>query len=475
MKLSKVSKNTLALFSAQIYNKLIGIIFFGVAARLLGVVSFGKYTLILTFISFFYILSDGGLSTLTIRNVSRAPEKTKEYLNQTIILRIFLAVISYLALIGLGILLAYSREIIILIAIIGLSIFTNNILNSFNAILSAHEKMYIPSGMGIIFSTLNLILGISCLYLGFGLIGLTLLLVFTTLINSIVTGYIIRNYLLPIKPSLDFKLYITLIKQALPYAVLSLLSIVYFRIDTIMLSKLKTIEAVGLYNAGYKIIEALLFLPVCLTGAFFPRMSRQVKFDIAELQANYLKTTKLLLAVILPLAVLCTFFAKDIITTIFGPKFAGSAQALQILIWAAVVMYINAPVGNILYNSDKLFRFIPYAILNTSLNIGLNFIFIPKWSYLGASFTTLATEITGFLIQIYFIKHILNTLPNLLKETKLFIYAGLAMAISIIVLKNIIHPSLFIMGLSVIVYSGIIMSSKGFRQDCLRSILLKEE
>jgi O-antigen/teichoic acid export membrane protein len=69
-------------------------------------------------------------------------------------------------------------------------------------------------------------------------------------------------------------------------------------------------------------------------------------------------------------------------------------------------MYINAPIGNILYNSDKISKFIPYAVLNTSLNIILNFVFIKKWGYIGASTTTLITEITGFLLQIWLIKKI---------------------------------------------------------------------
>lgn len=400
MKLSKISKNAFALFSAQAYNKFTAAIFFVIAARLLGITEFGKYTLVLTFISLFYIISDWGLSTLTIRDVAREPDRTKEYLIHTVILRFGLAIISYLVLIAIAISLAYPREILILLALGGLSIITNNILGAFNAIFSAHEKMYIPSIMGIIFSTIFLIIGGTCLYLRLGLTALMYIILFLSLLNAMLTGYLIRNLC-----NLHFNnlCNLRILKQATPFAILSALSIIYFRIDTIMLSKLDTMESVGLYNAAYKIVEFLMFIPVSLLGAYFPRMSREAKSSLKGLQKSYFKTTKLLIIIILPTAILCTIFARNIIQLLFGMAFLPATNVLRVLLWAVVIMYINAPLGNILYNSDRLPKFIPFAIVNTLLNIILNFIFIPKWGYMGAGITTLVTEVTGFFIQIWFL------------------------------------------------------------------------
>lgn len=407
VRLSKTSKNTIVLFASQLYNKFIAVLFFPIAARILGVADFGKFTLVLTFISLFYIFSDWGLSILTIRNVARSPDQTREYLIHTLALRIALAGIFYLFLLGLAFWLAYPTEIKILISIVGISLFTNNILASFNAIFSAYEKMHIPSILGIIFSTIYFTLVILCLLLRLGLTALISVTVFTSLLNAILTGWFLREYLVPFRFPLNYNFYREILKQATPFAVLSVLSIIYFKIDTIMLSKLKTMESVGLYNAAYKIVEFLRFIPVSLLGAYFPKMSRQAKHSTDELRKTYFKTTKLLLTFILPVAFICSFYANYIILFLFGPSFIPAASALRILIWAVVIMFINAPVGNILYNSNKLYKFIPFAVLNTSLNIILNFIFIPRWSYIGASATTLITEITGFFVQIWFVKEIL--------------------------------------------------------------------
>lgn len=403
MNLSRIYKNTLALFSAQVYNKFTAAIFFAIAARLLGVAEFGKYSLVLTFIALFYIISDWGLSTLTIRDLAREPDRTKEYLIHTVILRSGLAIISYLVLIGIALLLAYPREILVLLSVCGLSIITNNILGAFNAVFSAHEKMYIPSIMGIIFSTIFLITGAFCLYLKLGLISLMIIIVSLSLINTIFTGWLLRRFLWPVKLSFNYVFDKRLLSHATPFAILSALSIIYFRIDTIILSKLDTMEAVGLYNAVYKIVEFLMFIPVSLLGAYFPQMSREARYSINGLKKSYFRSTRLLLIIILPITITCTIFAGDIIQLVFGRAFLPATNVLRVLLWAVVIMYINAPLGNILYNSDRLPRFIPFAILNTLLNIILNFIFIPKWGYIGAGIITLTTEITGFFILIWFL------------------------------------------------------------------------
>lgn len=412
MKLSKVSKNTLALFSAQIYNKFTAAVFFFFAARALGVTNFGKYTLVLTFISFFYILSDWGLSTLTIRDVARSPEDTKKYLLHTIVLRIGLALISYTALLGIALILSYPKEIIVLIIIAGLSILPNNILNSFNSILNAHEKMHIPSIMCMIFNTIFLALGILCLYLNLGLVALVLIILSLSFINTALTGSFVKKFLMPFRPHIDYLFCKNLLKEATPFAILSSLSIIYFRVDAIILSKLQTIEIVGLYNAAYKIVEFLMFFPASLLMAYFPKMSKQARSSTIELRRNYIKVILLFLIIIVPIAVICTVYAKYIILILFGKTFIPASSALKILIWGVVIMFINAPFGNILYNSNRIYRYIPYQILLTLLNIWLNLILIPKWSLLGASYTTVITEIVAFFIQIWFIKQILFSKPR---------------------------------------------------------------
>ena len=52
-----------------------------------------------------------------------------------------------------------------------------------------------------------------------------------------------------------------LMAGALPYFVYWLLSAVYFRIDTVLLSILSTANVVGWYGAAYKLFDTLGFLP----------------------------------------------------------------------------------------------------------------------------------------------------------------------------------------------------------------------
>lgn len=404
MKLSLVSKNTLALLGSQIYARFTGAFFLFIAARILGAENFGSYTLVLTLISFFYILSDWGMSTFSIRETSKNLNKTKEYLLSVIPIRLIIAFASYILMIVLCLALNYPKTILILLFTAGLSIFSNTLLNAGNAVLSAHEKMHVPSILGMIFSTLYVLLGTALLMLKNSVLSLMILLVLLNLINLLTTGLILKKYLTPFKLNLNTRLLRKLFLDATPYAVLSALSIIYFRVDTIILSKLRTMEEVGLYNAVYKIVEFLTYLPTCYMGACFPKTARQLKTDTSQLKKDYLKSTGFLLSAIIPIAIIFTIFSKHIVTILFGQAFINSAPLLQILIWAVVFMYLNAPIGNIVNNSEKIYKFIPYAATNTALNIVLNIALIPKYGAKGAAITTLFTEITGLVLAIYLVK-----------------------------------------------------------------------
>jgi O-antigen/teichoic acid export membrane protein len=82
---------------------------------------------------------------------------------------------------------------------------------------------------------------------------------------------------------------------------------------------------------------------------------------------------------------------------------------------------------NVITTAKKMHAFLPFAIGGTLFNIALNFVLIPKYSFLGASLATLVTEAGVFIIQLSFAHRILhNTGQTLRILGKVFISAVLA-------------------------------------------------
>lgn len=88
----------------------------------------------------------------------------------------------------------------------------------------------------------------------------------------------------------------SLIKEAWPFAITGISINLYLYIDTIILSLIQGQEAVGFYNAAYRLIMVLLFIPVIFNNALFPLMS---KFFISSKEALNLTFDKLFKIMIL--------------------------------------------------------------------------------------------------------------------------------------------------------------------------------
>ncbi|MCE7698134.1 MAG: oligosaccharide flippase family protein [Methanobacterium paludis] len=89
-----LAKNTTVLFIANIISYLLGFFTTLYTARYLGVEGFGVLSLALAFTGIFNVFTDLGLSTLTIREVSRNKSLANKYIGNTTVMKIFFAVLT---------------------------------------------------------------------------------------------------------------------------------------------------------------------------------------------------------------------------------------------------------------------------------------------------------------------------------------------------------------------------------------------
>jgi O-antigen/teichoic acid export membrane protein len=208
-----------------------------------------------------------------------------------------------------------------------------------------------------------------------------------------------------------------------------------------MLSKMQGKAAVGFYEGAYKFIEASMFIPMSIVSVLLPVMSRTFVTDKISYNSVYIHSTRILAMSILPIVIFISFFSRKIILLVYKEPYLPSAPALSLLIWALFFIFINAPVGNIVATSNMMHAFLPYAIGNTLLNIVLNLFLIPKYSFWGASFTTVLTECTGFVLQLYFANRVLGNAAQILWMIGKVLMAGAVASIVFYLVKSsVIFP-----------------------------------
>ena len=408
-----LAKNTTVLLVANIISYLLGFFTTLYTARYLGVEGFGILALALSLTGLFGVFTDLGLNTLTIREVSRDKSLASKYIGNTAIIKVIYAFLTFGIVALVVYIIGYPQEVKTVVYIITLSVILGAFTGIFNSIFQAFQKMEYMS-INIILTALLMIIGILIvIHFGLGIIALSSVYLISNAIVLVVTLVTYSWKFFVPKIGLDLKFWKPTIKEASFFGVSNILIVIYFYIDSLMLSILVGYSAVGIYNASYKLIIVLLFIPGIFVTSIFPIMSQHFESSKNLLKIEYEKSVKYLFVAAVFIFVIGFSFADKIILIIYGATYTPSIAALQTLIFVIPIIFITNLFGNLLgaINRQRILIIITGA--SALFNVALNLILIPKYSYIGASIATVLTEGLVFILMIsyiskYFLKISIN-------------------------------------------------------------------
>jgi O-antigen/teichoic acid export membrane protein len=380
-------------------------------ARKLGDEDFGKLSFAYSFVGICFIVTDFGLSTILIRNVSRQKELTREYVGNILVLKIVLSFIC-ISVIGIFILLTdYPADVITLLVIFGCVMFFKALIDFFCTVLNAHERMDLEAFLKGTNHLLLFVSGIAILLVGYGLLGLANVFLVAFSFSSIIGFCIVDVCIEKIRPSFDLKFWRYILKESLPLALSVIFTVIYFKIDVVMLSIIRGSDSeIGWYSAAMRLIELMGIVPALIVSALFPIVSSLYKESIDSLKGVYKTSFRYLVVIALPIAVGTLLLSEHLIYTIYGEEYVKAIPALKILSLALVFIYVNYILMNMLVAVDRQMTNAIMAGTCVFVNIVLNMCLIPHYGYLGAGTATIITEIVLFALGIYYVtKYICKT------------------------------------------------------------------
>ena len=399
----RVAKNTTVLISSNILAYVFTFITTVYSARYLGVEGWGILSIALAITGIFGVLTDLGLSSFTVREVARNKSLADKYYANTTVIKFLLGFLTFGVVALVSNIVGYSQEVINVIYVMTLSTILGSFTGVFYSIFQAYEKMEYQSLATIISNIIMLALTLVAIYLGLNVVGFAAIYVIVGICGFLYIFLIyMKKYSLP-KLEIDIDFWKSTLKESLPFAITGIFVTLYFWIDSFMLSIMIGNDAVGIYNAAYRLIFVLLFIPTLFITALFPVMSRHFESAKDLLKLEYEKSLKYLLITAIFIFIYGLIFANEIITIIYGNKFLLSIIALQTLIWVIPIIFLTALLGNILNAVNKQRVLTIVTALNVLFNVGLNLILIPTYSFIGASVATVLTEALGFILMFSYI------------------------------------------------------------------------
>jgi len=357
------------------------------------------------------MLGDFGLNNILTREISKERNKADILIGNALIIKFLFSIVTILLSIAIVYLLNYSVEIKIGVILASITILIS-VIDSLRILFQIYLKMEYQAVVDLVTRLIFLGLVIAAVFYEKSLYFIIFSFVLSSGIGLIFTIPFSFKFLKP-KFKIDFSLWTNLLKESLPLGISLILTIIYGRIDTVMLSLMKGDKDVGLYNLAYKFIELLILLvPGTIMVSIFPIMSEQFKENKENLKVILQKSFDIMVIISVFFVLITILSADKIIYLLGGKEFKGSIPALQILILGAAFIFIGNIFGYLLISAGKQSLNLIIDLIGAVLNVSLNLYLIPRFSFIGASVATLITQGVVLIAAIIFVFKFLNIKIN---------------------------------------------------------------
>lgn len=383
-----IAKNTVYQIIARSATSFIGFLITLIIARKFGVLGYGDFTKITSYVALFYLVIDFGLNAFFLQ-YENTKFKNLFYLRMLMSVGIFLLLnllaffLPYNAALGTG----FSAAERFGIFIFSFGIFAQSIILSASAIFQKTVNYYFYM-LGTIFgSVINIIVVLIFVYLNFPITYILLGFVLSSFIGALSLLFFTKERIFPF--SLDKEFAGKIIMASWPLGLMLIFNLVYFRADMLLLSIFKTTNDVGIYGLSYKFFDFLIALPLFLSNAIYPFLIKAKENN----QSFFNLTNKYFFVfLIASLIIIVPFWFISPLFTLIKSDFASSMLPFRILLLSLPFFFTTSFLQWVLITLGKQKYLMLVYLFSTVLNIALNIIFIPQYSYVACATITLISE-----------------------------------------------------------------------------------
>ncbi len=460
---SRPVRNASYLTMASIGAKAFSFIFVLYANRVLGPDLMGNYAAVTGYVGLFGVLSDLGLGTLTIRDVSQDRSLAVRYVSNLLVLRTLLSVLSILLIVVLA-QLYINVHLRGAVYVFALGLIPQTVSNTLQLVFQYSERLAFGAVLNVANSAVTAILGMVALALGQRVLSLMVIYVAVMAVTCVATTCVVYLRFLPRHLELDPTWWPVLIKAAVPFAALTFINVLYNNADRQILYVLSNCthappqagcRPVGEYSAAYRALDILMLIFVgSINAAVLPAFMR-VGLDSRQALARLVKTSGTLAFVCgMPVALFTTFFPREALHVVGGKEYLVAAPALATLIWTFPCVLLLTLLYNALYAVHRQKVVMMAFAVTLVFNVVANVLLIPRYSYFASAAVTVASEIVNGAIVLYVLRRELGSLGLVSPALRV----GVVAAVTALVLWAL-HPFGIVVGLP----AGIVVVLLGLR------------
>jgi O-antigen/teichoic acid export membrane protein len=404
---SSIARNTSIMLIQQIITWVSTFVLMLFMPRYLGPVDYGRLFVATSITQIFGIFVAYGGNFLIVKNVSRARERTAQILVDAVGLRFILGILSLIGVIVLAEIMDYPWELKIILYVLSIPFIWAGGSIGLYASYQGHELMHYTSLGAIVERLFVCAIGVAALLMGAHVVTMAVIIVFGSFSNFVLLSSFARK-IISYVPSIKWKHLWLELKGGISYFLFAVFSTLYYRIDSVMLSKMTPESVVGWYGVSYRLFETLNFLPYIYSVALYPILSRLWTSEEVEHHRTTQKSLGFMIIAGIPVSIGVILFAEKIIHMFYGPvMYEPSIIVLQVLSGGLLILYVNMILGITLLSSDKQQGMAIVSLSAIPVNVILNLVLIPFFQQHyenGGIGGAISTTVTEFYMTMVFIK-----------------------------------------------------------------------
>jgi O-antigen/teichoic acid export membrane protein len=405
---------------------------FGIDRKVQNVVGAEEYGLYFSLFNFSLLLNmllDLGITSYNNKNIAQNQQILSKSLSNIIGLKILLAFVYAIVTIAAGFIVGYDwRQFYILFFLI-INQFMSSFILYLRSNLSGLHLFKTDSVVSVLDRALMIII---CSILLWGGVTNTTFqiewfvnaqtLAYT--LTLLITLILVYSNAESLKLQFDRSYFIVTLKKSYPYALLALLMVFYYRVDSVMLERMlpNGKEQAGIYAQGFRILDAAAMFAFLFAVLLLPIYSKMIK---QKQSINQLTIFSFLLLIVPVLGVTFAafFYRVEIMDLLYHHHVESSSMVFGMLILCFIGIATSYIFGTLLTANDNLKELNFIAAGGVLINVLLNLILIPKYYALGSAIASLATQSLTAIIQVFIAKRIFDFGINFKRISALLLFA----------------------------------------------------
>jgi len=383
--------NTAVLLGSRLAVAIMGWVGTLLIIRSLTKTSWGEFSFVFNVLSLLFIVSSAVGPRVAIRGLLDQ-EDPGLFAGSYVALRSLLGVLAYALSVGFVVIGGFPSVVVRTMALAGLLVIVSSASRAYEIVFQVREQMQQPALAQTVGQVAQMALTVVLVVSGTTIAIYTFPAILCEIVTLVWTVAAVRP-LLRIRYGILWSTWGSLFRSALPIALGQGFFAVYANIDAIMLSKFKTFQAVGVYGIAYKFSNIVDMIPVAMAAALMGGLVAAWPDAPQAFWAILRRSFGLLFIFAVFVSVEFGVFASPVVKLLYG-DYGDAAAPARLVVIGACLAFFTVLLTAALTAQGRNRLYVVVGAGGLVVNVLANLVVIPRWSYNGAAWVTVLTEVS---------------------------------------------------------------------------------